>query len=151
MNTATRFAALQPGQTWQSPGRTLTETDLAVFTMLTGDRHPVHADAEYGKTTRFGQRLFHGTFGIAIAVAMATELPALAEPVIAATGIERWKFRAPLFIGDTVHVSVELVAARVADGGAVGVIERQISLVKHDGTVAQVGASGLMVSLSAVA
>lgn len=148
MGNLLRFAELQPGQAWSSPGRTLTETDLAVFTMLTGDRHPVHADAEYCRDTRFGQRLFHGTFGIALAVAMATELPQLAEPVIAATGLERWRFREPLFIGDTVHVQVELLATRVADGGRAGLLERRLRLVKHNGAVAQEGVSGLMVSLA---
>jgi acyl dehydratase len=147
VSTQAAFASLQVGQRWRSHGRTLGESELALFTMLTGDRHPIHADAEYAKSTRFGQRLFHGTFGIAVAVAMATELPDLVEPVIAATGIDGWKFREPLFVGDTVHVEVELTATREADGGRIGVLERRLSLVKHTGAVAQEGLAGLMVSL----
>jgi acyl dehydratase len=148
VHAATRFAELAPGQTWRSAGRTLTETDLAIFAMLSGDRHPIHVDAAYAKKTPFGERLFHGTFGIAIAVAMATELPLLVEPVIAATGIEQWQFRAPLRIGDTVHVQVELLATRIVGDGRRGLLTRRLSLVRQDDEVAQQGTAGLMVSLT---
>ncbi|MDH2240275.1 MaoC/PaaZ C-terminal domain-containing protein [Pigmentiphaga sp. GD03639] len=103
------FHDLRPGQTWRSTGRTLTETDLTLFAMLSGDRHPIHVDAEFAQATRYGQRLFHGTFGLTLTVAMATELPHLHEAVIAATGYTQWKFCQPLFIGDTVHVEAEIV------------------------------------------
>lgn len=147
MQAPLHFADLLPGQSWHSSGRTLTETDLTMFAMLSGDRHPIHVDAEYCKSTRFGQRLFHGTFGIAVAVAMSTELPLLMEPVVAATGIAQWKFRQPLLIGDTVHVSVEILSTRVSADGHSGVLERRLILVKQSGEVAQEGQSGLMVSL----
>ncbi|GAA4355940.1 MaoC/PaaZ C-terminal domain-containing protein [Variovorax defluvii] len=151
MSAPLGWADLQVGQAWRSGGRTLTETELSLFAMLTGDRHPIHVDAEYSRSARFGQRLFHGTFGIAIAVAMATELPQLREPVVAATGVDGWRFLAPLFIGDTVHVEVELTGLGVPQGGKVGVLERRIRLVKQDGAVAQQGTSGLMVTLAAAA
>ena len=142
-----RFADLTAGQRFVSTGRTLTEAELAFFCMLTGDWHPIHADAEAAREMPMGRRLFHGTFGIAVTVALATRLPELVEPVIAATGLREWKFDSPLFIGDTVHAEVELLAATVTSNGRRGVVERRLSLVKHDGTIIQQGESGLMVAL----
>jgi len=43
------------GQTFSSPPRTITETDVLGFAALTGDAHPLHYDDEYAKTTRFGR------------------------------------------------------------------------------------------------
>lgn len=142
-----RFDAIELGASYSSSGRTLTEAELAFFCMLTGDRHPIHADAESAKATGMGERIFHGTFGVAIAVAMATELPALAEPVIAATGLREWQFAAPIRIGDTVHAEVEVVAKEIKTGGRRGFLERRLSLVNQRGEVVQRGFSGLLVAL----
>ena len=51
------FAALTIGQRFVSAGRTLTETDLSFSCMLSGDWHPIHADAEYCRATLGGERL----------------------------------------------------------------------------------------------
>ena len=45
-----------PGLRIRTPGRTLTETDHGLFTMLCGDWHPIHADEEYARTTPAGGR-----------------------------------------------------------------------------------------------
>ena len=145
-----RFDELTAGMRFSSGGRTLTEAELAFFCMLTGDWHPIHADEEAARKTRVGGRMFHGTFGIAVATALATHLPDLEETVVAATGLREWRFEAPLLIGDTVHVEAEVLAATITGDGRRGVVERRLSLVKHDGTVAQIGLTGLMVALRPV-
>jgi acyl dehydratase len=61
------FEDFEVGQSFESGGRTITETDLTFFSMLSGDWNPIHADSEFAKSTRYGQRLAHGTLGIAIA------------------------------------------------------------------------------------
>lgn len=141
------FSELQAGQNWRSSTRTLSEIELDLFTMLTGDRHPLHADAHAAAGGLFGGRIFHGSFGIALTVAMCTTLPELHEPVVAATGISEWKFLAPLMPGDTVHATARVLEARVSGNGRRGVLMRELRLVRHDGQVAQQGVSGLMVEL----
>jgi acyl dehydratase len=141
------FAELRPGMLWRSPARTLGETELALFTMLTGDRHPLHADAVYAQQSAFGQRIFHGSFGIALAIALCTGFPALREPIVAATGLDEWRFELPLFVGDTVYASAELLGLRTTRDGARGVLQRRLTLCKHDGAVAQQGAASLLVQL----
>ena len=141
------FETLKPGQTFSSGARTLTETDLVMFCMMMGDWHAIHADEVYAKDTRIGRRMFHGTFGISLAVAQSADLLPLSNRIVAALGLKEWSFKAPLFIGDTVHTDVVISGTRVASDGRRGVISRTIRLVKQDGTSAQEGMAELLVEL----
>jgi acyl dehydratase len=141
------FETLKPGQTFSSSARTLTETDLVMFCMMMGDWHAIHADEVYAKDTRIGRRMFHGTFGISLAVAQSADLLPLSNRIVAALGLKEWSFKAPLFIGDTVHTDVVISGTRVASDGRRGVISRTIRLVKHDGTLAQEGLAELLIEL----
>ena len=171
MDAAARaFEDLQIGEIFRGPGRTLTETDLVTFCMVTGDWHAIHADAEFARGTRIGQRMFHGSFGIALALGMSANLLTLRNPVIAALGVREWNFKAPLLIADTVDYPVaffgtiraglvavplntflpaERHAYTLADGRR-AVLGRRLRLVKHDGAVAQEGNADLMVALATV-
>ena len=40
--------------------KTITDADILLFGGVSGDQYPLHMDAEYAKTTRFGQRAAHG-------------------------------------------------------------------------------------------
>jgi len=139
------FEQLEVGATWQSPGRTLTEADLAYACMSSGDWHPIHADAEFVKDTPLGQRIFQGTYGIHIAVGMASHFPALGDGVIAALGFSQWRYLKPLFVGDTVHVEVTIHSKRETSDPKRGIIERQIKLVRQTGEVVQDGTMQTMV------
>jgi len=143
------FETLKPGQTFTSSARTLTETDLVMFCMMFGDWHAIHADEVYAKETRVGRRMFHGTFGISLAIAQSADLLPLTNRIVAALGFKEWSFKAPLFIGDTVHTDLVIAGTRLASDGRRGVISRTIRLVKHDVTVAQEGMSDLLVELEA--
>jgi acyl dehydratase len=143
------FETLKPGQTFTSNARTLTETDLVMFCMMFGDWHAIHADEVYAKDTRVGRRMFHGTFGISLAIAQSADLLPLTNRIVAALGFKEWSFKAPLFIGDTVHTDIVIAGTRLASDGRRGVISRTIRLVKHDETVAQEGMSDLLVELEA--
>jgi acyl dehydratase len=135
-------------QAFEGPARTLTETDLVMFSMLTGDWSPIHADEEFARATRLGRRMFHGTFGIALAVSMSASVLHFTTPVIAALGVREWTFKAPLFIGDTVHLRLTVTEKRVASSGNRAIVTRRLQLVKHDGAVAQEGFADLMIALA---
>ena len=71
------------------------------------------------------------------------------DDVIGALGFSDWRYLTPLFVGDTVHVEVEITGKRVTSDGARGVIERRIRLVQQDGTVTQQGLAQMMVRVRA--
>ena len=71
----TPYDALEVGQT-ASYSKTVEERDIQLFAAVSGDRNPVHLDAEYAATTMFKQRIAHGMFsGALISAAVACETP----------------------------------------------------------------------------
>lgn len=147
MALALGFADIVPGLQVRSGGRTLTEVDHTLFMMLCGDWHPIHADAEYARATPTGQRLMHGSFGIALAMGMQAAAVEFADPLLGALGLTDWRFRKPLLIGDTVHVVIEFLSCRTTRDGGRYVVERRLSLVRHDGEVVQDGTATALLRL----
>ena len=131
------FEELEVGRELASQARTITETDLVNFAGLTGDTNPMHTDAEYAKTTQFGERLAHGMLGLSYAIGLAWQLGFMNGTVIAFTGLE-WKFKGPIKIGDTIQVvaQVKRIKAMRAAGGGFVVLDARV-LNQRDETVQQ--------------
>jgi 3-hydroxybutyryl-CoA dehydratase len=87
--------------------KTISESDVYLFAGITGDLNPVHVDAEFAKTTPFGARVAHGplTFSLCAGL-LGTELPGVGT--IAVTN--EVTYEAPVYIGDTIEVRVEVAA-----------------------------------------
>lgn len=86
-------------------GRTITETDIVIHAGQTGDFFPHHMDEEWCKTQPFGKRIAHGTLIFSIAVGMTAD--AINE-VAMTYGYEGLRFIKPVFIGDTIRVTVTI-------------------------------------------
>lgn len=132
------FEELEEGLTIQTRGRTITEADIVGFAGLSGDYNPMHTNAEYAKSTQFGQRVAHGLLGLSIASGLAYQMGFLEGTVIAFTGME-WKFRAPILIGDTVHTVVKVTKRREMKALGGGFVTFDVQILKQDGTVTQKG------------
>jgi acyl dehydratase len=112
LNKGFFFEDFQPGQKVNSVGRTVTEHDVVSFAGLSGDFNLIHTNAEFGKTTPFGQRIAHGLLGLSIASGLAVQTGILGANVIAFREVGEWKFVKPVFIGDTIHVEMEVVETK---------------------------------------
>ena len=66
------FDDIEIGEEYESPGRTVTETDIVLFAGLSGDYNVLHTDAEFMKTSIFGERIAHGLLGLAIQAGLFT-------------------------------------------------------------------------------
>ena len=64
------YGELSVGDVRHSNGRTVTETDVVTFCMLTGNWLELHSNAEFAKSTRFGQRVVQGSLVFSIVNAM---------------------------------------------------------------------------------
>jgi acyl dehydratase len=142
------FHDLSIGQAFVGAGRTLTEADLTTACTVSGDWHPIHSDDAYAKARGLRGRLFHGAFGLFIATGMATKLPAFSDEIVGATGIREWSYRAPLYVGDTVHVRSVILAKRITSDGRRAIVERTLSLINDRSSVVQEGIAGTMVKLA---
>lgn len=147
MSTTLYYEDFETGQTFVSQGRTVTEADMTIFSMVSGDWNPIHSDAEFSKGTPFGQRIVHGALGIAIVTGMFCRMGLFEESAIALLGIDDWRFRKPILIGDTIHLEMEIGEKRLTSKGNAGIVDRILRLKRHDGTVLQEGRMGIMVAL----
>ncbi|MBU0512898.1 MAG: MaoC family dehydratase N-terminal domain-containing protein [Chloroflexi bacterium] len=119
------FEEFEIGQRFVSTGRTITESDIVTFAGLSGDNNQIHIDAEFSKTTPFGQRVAHGLLVTSIASGLIALSGLIEGTVLAFREINNWKFTKPVFIGDTVHVETEVAATKAIrrlGGGAVTII-----------------------------
>ena len=106
------FDALEPGERFATPGRTVSEADIAQFAALTGDTHPQHVDAAWAAGSRFGEQIAHGLLVLSFA---AGSMPFDPERVVALRRVGDAVFKQPVLIGDTVHVEGEVVSLRPID------------------------------------
>jgi acyl dehydratase len=136
---------LSAGQSFVSPGRTITEADVVSFAAWTNDNNQVHTDAEFAKGTRYGKRIVHGMLGASLCLGLIARTGVFEGSAVALLGIDQWRFTAPVFIGDTVTCTVEILSARPTSSGAYGVVERWVTLRNQDGETVQEGRMDLMV------
>jgi len=102
------FEDFEPGQHVSTVSRTITESDIVTFAGLSGDYNTIHTDAEYSRTTLFGQRIAHGLLVLSIASGLVVRSGIMEGTVIAFREIENWRFTKPVYIGDTIHVEIEV-------------------------------------------
>jgi 3-hydroxybutyryl-CoA dehydratase len=89
--------------------KTFTDEDVRGFAQVSGDTNPVHLDDTYAATTRFGRRLVHGMLTASlISAALANDLPGEGTIYMSQT----LQFKAPVFIGDTITATVEVIQFR---------------------------------------
>ncbi len=119
------FEEFAVGQKVRSAGRTVTESDVVAFAGLSGDFNQIHTDAEYARSTPFGQRVAHGLCVMSIASGLAVQTGIMEGTVLAFREILEWKFSLPVFFGDTIAVELEVIETKSLPrlgGGAVTII-----------------------------
>ncbi len=106
--TNTPIQEISLGQTAEY-SKTCTLEDIQLFAKVSGDVNPVHLDDAFAKTTPFGQIIAHGMYtGALVSAALALELPG---PGTIYMG-QDIKFKAPVFVGDTIKVTLEVEKIR---------------------------------------
>jgi acyl dehydratase len=92
------------------PGRTITETENTWFTLLTMNTHPLHFDVEYAKASEFKRCLVASPFTLSILVGMSVS--DLSQKAIANLGWTDIRLTHPVYAGDTLYASSEVLAKR---------------------------------------
>jgi 3-hydroxybutyryl-CoA dehydratase len=88
---------------------TITDAMIRAFADASGDTNPVHLDDDYAAGTRFGRRIAHGMLTTSIISAiLGNDLPGEGTIYLS----QSVKFKAPVFVGDTITAAVELSAYR---------------------------------------
>ena len=123
------FDDLREGDWFTSRARTITETDLVVFSGLSGDYSSIHIDEEMAKASSFGGRIAHGCLTLSIATGFEFQLMAgeRENRVIAFYGLDKVRFTKPVHIGDTLHLEGDIAALQdKGDKGGVVTMNQRI-------------------------
>jgi acyl dehydratase len=137
------FHEIPLGEEYESPGRTVTESDLVIFSGLTGDYNVLHTDAEFMKQSIFGERIAHGLLGLSIQAGLFTRATA-AYATLAFVGL-RWKFKGPIRIGDTVRLRARVTGKQETSKPDRGLVTVERVVVNQRGEVVQEGETDLIV------
>ena len=93
------------------PARTVTETDNLLFSALAMNPQPLHLDAEFAKSSHFGQRLVNSIFTLGLVVGLSVGDTTLGTTV-GNLGFEKVEFPKPVFIGDTITAETRVLEKR---------------------------------------
>jgi len=106
------FDELAVGQVFtHQPSRTVTEADNLLFSALTMNPQPLHLDAEFAKTSHFGQRLVNSIFTLGLVIGLSVGETTLGTTV-GNLGFEKVEFPKPVFIGDTITAETRVLEKR---------------------------------------
>jgi acyl dehydratase len=131
------FDDFEPGDRWQSPGRTIGDAHYVLFAGLTGDNHPIHYDEEYARRTRFGGRVAHGLLVMAMTALGASPLSARLEESMIAFAEQGCRFLTPVLLDDTIHTEFEV--SGLEKKGDRGVVRLAVKVVNQRGETVLTG------------
>ncbi|MBV8299126.1 MAG: MaoC family dehydratase [Candidatus Eremiobacteraeota bacterium] len=113
-------------------GRTVTETDNTLFTMLTLNTNPIHFDENLARQTPFKQILVNSCYTLSLAVGLS--VTDLSEHVMANLGWNDIRLPSPVYVGDTMYASSEILAKREsASRNDVGIVTARTTGVNQRG------------------
>ena len=118
--------------------RTVTEMDNMLFSTMTLNSQPLHIDRHFCETeTEWGQPLVNSLFTLGLMIGISVHDTTLGT-TIANLGMTEVRFPHPLFQGDTVHVTTEVMDKRESrsrpDAGIVEFEHKAFN--QHDALVA---------------
>ncbi len=108
--------------------RTIGDDDIALFTLISGDRNPLHYDEAAAKASRFGEIVVQG--GVTSAILNAVVAEKLPGPGTVFLNVD-WSFKAPVRPGDTITGRVEVISVRSDKP----ITKLKTTVIRDDGTV----------------
>jgi 3-hydroxybutyryl-CoA dehydratase len=125
---------LSPGQKFRTLNRTITETDLVMFTGVTGMLEVIFTDHTFGAD----RGTIQGRF-VPAALTYCLIEGLLCQSMIQGTGLALLDLKKqvlkPVRVGDTVHGEVEITSVRPTSKGNRGIVASRIDIKNQDGEV----------------
>jgi len=128
------FEDFEEGLELLSLGRTMTEADIVNFSGFSGDFNPLHTDAQYSSKGMFGERIAHGMCGFSMAIGLIVRLNIFEGTIVAFYGIDEWRFRAPIKIGDTLHSVGKVLEKKESKKENQGMVTFMVDVLNQNGT-----------------
>jgi 3-hydroxybutyryl-CoA dehydratase len=125
---------LSPGQRFRTLNRTITETDLVMFTGVTGMLEVIFTDHTFGAE----KGTIQGRF-VPAALTYSLIEGLLCQSMIQGTGLALLELNkrvlAPVRVGDTVHAEIEVTSVRPTSKGNRGIVASRVDIKNQKGEV----------------
>lgn len=134
MPSSLYFEDVRVGAAWTTEGATVSEHEAMRFARE-WDPHPFHLDPEAAASSVFGRLCASGLQTLLLTYRLFTGLRLFDGTTLAGLGMDRLRFVAPLFPGDTIHVRVTVAEALATRKPERGLLKLQLSTHNQDGTL----------------
>jgi acyl dehydratase len=133
------FDDVEVGMRFESPARTITEADIVNFAGVSGDFNPLHTDEVFAKDTIYGRRIAHGVLALSVVTGLRQRMGTFDGTLMGFLEIRSWRFRAPVFPGDTIRAITSVAELRETSKPDRGVMVQGIEVLNQDGDIVQDG------------
>lgn len=127
------FEEFSLNQKFTSRPRVITATDVELFCALTGATNPLFLDDQFAKSLGHKSRIVPGLLTVALITGQNYQL-GIFDHIIALAGIDKLKFKAPVYIGDSIKSEVEVIEKREIDSSR-GLVRLRVSCFNQAGQV----------------
>lgn len=124
-----------PGQEWRSATHRITAAEIAAFSALTRDHHPLHTDEAYCRERGFPAVIAHGLYSLSLMEGLKTELRLYESTSIASLGWDKVRFRRAVLAGDVLQLRFRFVSRRESRQPDRGVVVEALELVNAAGEI----------------
>ncbi|MFC1919236.1 MaoC family dehydratase [Chloroflexota bacterium] len=123
------------GDTYTTPGKTVTEAMITLMVGLGGFVFPLFNDEEYAHNTPFGGCIAPGPMTLFLMGGLEEQSMIYGDDAIAILGIDNVRFKAPLRACDTIRVKVEILAKRETSRPNAGIVTHKSNCMNQNGEV----------------
>ncbi len=111
----------EPGEKFITPAKVITQTEEELFCALTENKLAIFLSDTAAQAKGWNRRLVPGALTFAVSIGLM-ESSGILDDVLAFLGTDELRFVAPVFLGDTLQVEVELLEKRLTKAGDRGTV-----------------------------
>lgn len=123
---------MKTGNKFRTAARTVTESDLMAFIHLGGFNEPLFYDARHAAAGGYSGRLIPGALTYVLAEGLILQTNALHGTGLAFMTME-YSIARPVYVGDTLHVVVEVTDSRPSSKPGRGVVSSRCGVINQRG------------------
>lgn len=131
------------GQSFVTMARTITEADIVNFAGISWDHNQLHMDTVYAASTQYGKRIAHGLLGVVAHTGLSYQLTE--ESILALLELT-WQFKAPIYVGDTIHVEQRVKDIQESSSGDRGILTFEKKVINQKNEVVQTGTTTILLA-----
>jgi acyl dehydratase len=119
----------EAGETFETIGRTVTETDIVNQAANSADWSEYHTNEAYASENLFGERIAQAPLTFSISMGLMTMAGFLARTAAGLDGMDDTRFPNPVSIGDTLSATITVTDTENVDRDGVGIVELEMVIL----------------------